>query len=331
MLDHYLHTASHAHQLLNPYHDEPIELPPPRSGVTVGRLDSHDNALAWFSAERLDLLTALRWARDAGLGTEAWQLVWALTPFLEYQGYWHEWQSALETRHEPGEPGHRALNTRLLGRALVRLRRFDEANVHLNTALAIYTDLDDAIGMAHTHRDLCWKLDLEGDHEAALPHAERAYELFRAAGHRAGEARSLNAIGWFNIAFGRYETALAQCREALRVQREIDDRFAQAETLDSLGKAYRHLGDTRRAVDCYEQAHALYHEFDDRFNEADTLDNLAEAHVAAGDSGAAADAWNRALRILDRLHHPDADRIRMRLDSLSAATRRPDPALVPIS
>jgi tetratricopeptide (TPR) repeat protein len=257
--------------------------------------------------------------------------VWALTPFLEYQGHWHEWQSALEARHDPGEPGHRALNMRLLGRALVRLGRLDEANIHLNTALAIYTDLDDAIGMAHTHRDLCWKLDFEGDFEAALPHAERAYELFRAAGHHAGEARALNAIGWFNIAFGSYETALTQCQDALRLQREIGDRFGQAETLDSLGKAYRQLGDTRRAIDCYEQAHALYHEFDDRFNEADTLDNLAEAHVAAGEPTAAAAAWNRALQILDRLHHPDADRMRAKLDSLSHGTRLPAPALVPAS
>jgi tetratricopeptide (TPR) repeat protein len=203
--------------------------------------------------------------------------------------------------------------TRLLGRCLVRLGRLRDAREKLHEALAAYVALDDRVGLAHTHRDLCWMLDGQRLHKDALCHAELAYDLFRNAGHPSGEARSLNAIGWFHVALGDLPYALQRCEEALALQVDIDDRFGQAETLDSLGYVYRHLGQMDRAIGSYERAVELYREFGDRFNEADTLGYLGDAHYAAGHLAAAEAAWREALPILERLDHPGAERLRAKL------------------
>ena len=97
------------------------------------------------------------------------------------------------------------------------------------------------------------------------------------------------------------------------MQEELGDRLGQAETWDSLAYANHHLGRHGRAIECYQTAVDLYREFDDRYNEADTLVSLGDAHRAAGDAGSARAAWQRALGILDRLDHPAADEVRVKL------------------
>jgi DNA-binding SARP family transcriptional activator len=323
LLDHYVHTAFRAQQRYNPHHDDPIELPPARPGVVVEDIASHERALAWFAAEHRNLLAGLSAARDRGLDEHTWQLAWAVSPFLEYQGRWHEWRAALVAARAGvmragearagGRRAPRALVERLLGRAHIRLDRYDEADLYLHQALALYTELGDLPGQGHTHRDLCWKLDCQGRHREALDQAERALRRFRAAGHRSGQARALNATGWFHIALGDYELALARCQEALDLQAEIDDRYGQAETLDSLGFLHRHLGHVSQTIACYERALELYRAFEDRYNEADTLAYLGDAHHAARDVAAARSAWREALAILERLGHPDAERLRDKL------------------
>jgi predicted negative regulator of RcsB-dependent stress response len=58
----------------------------------------------------------------------------------------------------------------------------------------------------------------------------------------------------------------------------------------------------------------LFEEEGDRYFQAVVLDHLGDAHHAAGDSTAARDAWQLALRILDELGHPDAGRVRAKIN-----------------
>src|SRR5262249_48094500 len=51
VLDHYLHTAHTADRLLYPARD-PLTLTPPQPGVTPQHPADHEQALAWFTAER---------------------------------------------------------------------------------------------------------------------------------------------------------------------------------------------------------------------------------------------------------------------------------------
>ncbi|KUL28474.1 AfsR/SARP family transcriptional regulator [Actinoplanes awajinensis] len=329
LLDHYLHTAARAQLLLNPHVDVALELPAIQPGVHPERIVGHEAALDWFAGERPALMAAMAAAVEAGIEPHRWQLICELSPFLEYQGQWREWREALETSRRHGGPGYEALVQRLLGRVCIRLGRHDESARYLNAALEQYTKLGDLAGQAHTHREMCWRLDNLDRPGEALDHAERALELFRSAGHRSGEARALNAVGWFHIKLGDHEQALRYCRAALDLQLSTDDRFGQAETWDSLGYLYRHAGQAHRATDCYQRALQLYREFDDRYNEADTLASLGDAAMAAGDTEAAGEAWRHALTIFRRLRHPDVARVRAKLDALSDVTSPPALAGLP--
>ena len=248
MLDHYLHSAYRADELLSQFRDRPFTLAGAEAGVVPERPADQKQALAWFESEHAVLVTALRQA--TGFDVHTWQLAWALAPYFGYQGHWRDWRSSQRaavdaTRRLSDQPAE-ALSLRLLGSAFLSLRHYDEAHVHLQHALAMFRELGDQTGQAEASRYLAALLERQGHYAEALHHAQQALELFRAAGHHAGEGRALNAVGWLHAQLGDYSRALACCQQALDLQRQVGDVVGQAETSDSLGYAYRHLGRPER-------------------------------------------------------------------------------------
>ncbi len=315
MLDHYLHTACRADELLNRLRDRPFTLDGSRPGVTPESLADQGQALAWFESEHAVLLVALRQA--TGFDTHIWQLAWALVSFFEYRAHWRDWRdsqsTALDASLRLSDELAQAHSHRLLGSVSIQLSSYDHARVHLKCALDLFRELGDNIGQADTHISLAWMLERQSRYGEALPHAQQALALFQAAGHRTGQARALNAVGWFRALLGDYQQALISCQQALDLQREIGDHFGEAATYDSLGYAHRHLGHQSEATTCYQKAANLYRELGDRYNEADTLVSLGDAHQAFDDSESAGNAWQRALTILEQLGHSRADRVRAKM------------------
>lgn len=325
LLDHYLCTAYLARVLLRPTRDDAIGLDPPGPLVTTEELGDHRAALAWFSREHQVLLTALRQAVAEGFDVHAWQLAWAVAPFFERSGHWHDAAAAeqlgLDAANRLGDAHAQALCHRCLADyAYGPLRRYAEARDQLAQALEVYEELGDHNGQAQTHLSLALVLDRENRYEAALDEAEQALGLFQMAGHRAGQARALNALGWFHVQLGRHQGGLTSCQQALDLQKELGDQFGQADTLDSIATAYKGLGNYPEAVAHYQQAVLLYREFGHRHSEADTLACLGDLHRAYGNSVAARDAWHEALAILNELDHPEAARVRDKLEQLASAS-----------
>ena len=308
MLDHYLHTAYRADNLLNRHRDRPFTLTGSGPGVTPETPADQKQALAWFEGEHAVLLAALRQA--TGFDTHVWQLAWVLASFLEYQGHWRDWRDsqriALDAGRRLSDTLAQAHSHLFLGSASSRLSSYQHARAHLRHALDLFRELGDDVGQAEAHNNLCYMLDRQGLYREALSHAQQGLALFTAAGHDTGRARALNAVGWFHARLGDYQQALIYCQRALDLQREIGDRFGEATTYDSLGYAHRHLGHRREATTCYQQAASLYGDLGDLYNEADTLVSLGDAHQSFGDGKAARRAWQRALTIFQQLGHPYA-------------------------
>ena len=98
--------------------------------------------------------------------------------------------------------------------------------------------------------------------------------------------------------------------------------------MDSLAYVYLHLGDIAAAKSHYTKAIEAYREIGSPFGEGNSLAGLGDALLAEGDPGAAGTAWHEAVTILDRLPHPLADEVRIRLRDLpepatGARSRRP--------
>jgi len=318
ILDHYLHTAHTAAQLMQPHRGLPT-LGPVRRGVTPERLTNHQQALAWFEAEHRVLLSAVSLAADTGLDTCAWQLPWAMTSFLDWRGHWHEWaaveRTALAAAIRLGDKTAEAMARRGTAAVCARLGDHEQARIHLAECLGLYRQLGDRAGEARVQQDLSGEAEQQGLYADALGHAERALALFRATADRAGEANALNSIGWCHAQLGNPRQARPFCQQALSLYRELGNRYCEAHIWDSLGYAEHQLGRLADAVDCYQHALSLFQEVGDRFGEAEILAHLGDTRQAAGDQPAAQDAWRRALAILDDLHHPDADQVRARLTS----------------
>jgi DNA-binding SARP family transcriptional activator/tetratricopeptide (TPR) repeat protein len=319
LLDHYLHTARAADLLLYP-HGEPIALGPPRDGVAAERLTGPDQAMAWFTAERLALLAAIEGAARAGLLLHACQLAWTLDVFLQRRGHWNDraaaQRAALDAARRLGDRGAQARSHRNLGFADADLGRHDAADRHLNRALELSEAAGDLAGQAwaHYHRNLVY--GLQGRDADALAAAQRALELSQAAGDQVGQASALTDVGWYHGRLGHHRQALAFCGQALALHQQLDNRAYQAHTWSCLGDTHHQLGDRPQAIDCQRRALALFRELGDRYGEAGTLAHLGGLHRDAGDLGAARDAWRQARAILGEFDQPAADQIHGRLHRL---------------
>ena len=98
------------------------------------------------------------------------------------------------------------------------------------------------------------------DRQHALSEARQALKLYQAAGHQGGQARALNALGWYSALLGDHVQALAYCEQAIALLRDLGDLAGEADTWDSLGYVYHQLGDYVRATDSYQRALALFSE-----------------------------------------------------------------------
>jgi tetratricopeptide (TPR) repeat protein len=321
MLDHYLHSADRAAGQLYP-HRYRIPLLPASRDVSVEPIADRDAALAWFGAEHRNLISAVEQAAAADLVGHTWQLATTIGIFVDRQGRWDDWISALRTAlfsaGRLSDTIGQAHAHSGLGLARSRMRQYDEARGHLERALALFVELDDHLGQAYAHlrmSSVCGGLGRPAD---ALAQAQRALSLYSTSGHKPGLAQALNNIGWFQTQLGDHREALRHCEQALALHRELGDRQGAAHTLDSLGHVHHQLGDFDRAARHHEESAQMLADTGDRTHEALALTHLGDAHHAAGHRHRARHAWEVALGIFDELGHPESDRVMERLHGLGA-------------
>jgi DNA-binding SARP family transcriptional activator/Tfp pilus assembly protein PilF len=316
LLDHYLHTAYAADQLLYPdwRADEP---PPSRPGVAPILLTDPDRALAWFTAEHPVLLAAVELAAGAGFDGQVRQLAWMITNYLHRQGHWRDWaaclHAALDAARCMADAAGQAEAHRVLCLAYMQLCRLDDAYTHAQRALDLFRQVGGATDQARVHLGLGWVLEQQGHHTDALHHAEQALELFRATGNRTGESDALNWVGWYHTLLGRHEQAITHCERSLTLKRKLGDQYGEAETWNTFGHARHHLGQLEEAIACYGRALELWRKLGDRYEKSQTLLHLGEVLHTAADLDAARDVWHQALDILDELGHPTAEHVRAKL------------------
>jgi tetratricopeptide (TPR) repeat protein/transcriptional regulator with XRE-family HTH domain len=321
VLDHYLHTASPAALLLRPVRDV-IALAPPRPGAVPEQPADQRQALAWFEAEHQVLLAAVTLADSSGFDSHAWQLPWAMVPFLETRGHYQEWaatqRTALAAATRVGEAAGQAVSSCLLASACDDLRDYDQALGHYASSLRLYQRLGNRVGEANVHQNLGLLAEHQGRYADALGHAQQALGLYQTIGHKAGEAVGLNYVGWCHGLLGDYQQAQAYCRRSLALCAGAGYRRGEGRAWDSLGYAEHHLRNLPEAAACYERALAIARELGDRWVEADTLTHLGDTRNAAGDLPQAREAWQQALAIFEDIQHGDAAKVSAKLGGLDA-------------
>lgn len=319
-LDYYLQTAHAAAAALNPARD-PIPLPTPQPGVAAEPMGSVEQALSWCQAEHQVLLRIIDQAAAEGFDTHAWQLPWCLVNFFDRQACWPDWVSTqrigLAAAERLGDRFGQANAHQYLGIVYVLLGQNADAHRELARALDLYAELGLPGARARGHLDLSRAHECDGQFGAALSEARKAMELYDLVGNRAGKARALNAVGWSYAHLGDAPGAIGYCQQALDLHQDLGNLLGQAAAWDSLGYASAQLGDHARAVACYRRALRLLVELGCQYQAAAVRIGLGSVHLASGDSAAAQDEWRQALDILERIRHPDADQVRVRLRNVT--------------
>jgi DNA-binding SARP family transcriptional activator/Tfp pilus assembly protein PilF len=329
VLDHYLHTAHACARLLNPARD-PIALAGCQDGVLPEDCSGYGQSWQWFHSEQHVLAAAIASAADRGFDTHAWQIPWALTSFFYLRGQWHDdiaiQHAALAAALRLGSLAGQAHAHRFLGNSRTSLGSYQDAEGHLRRALILFGRLDDRPSQAQVHNAIAMVLERLERHRDALVHARQALDLFSAAGHRRGQARSLNAVGWYHALLGNHADALAFCQRALGLCQDLGDQPGEAAAWDSLGFAHTGRRDHPSALDCYTRALELRRQLGDRSSHSAALLHLGDTYRAMGNYRAARRSWRQALGILEDLGHPDAERVRARLEDLDPAVSGDLPA-----
>jgi tetratricopeptide (TPR) repeat protein len=325
-LDHYLHTAWAACQLLTPGRDM-IALAPAAPGAMPRPLADSAEAMAWMQAELDVLLAMIAHAGEQGYDTHAWQIPWCMGSFLDFTARWQTWagvqRTALEAARRAGDRTGEGYCRYELGKVLLRLGEGQEAREHILLALQAFQQEGDLGYQARAHLSMAMAYEQEGQYAAALSHDEQAMIIFHQLGHQPGEAMALNSIGCSHSHLGHYQQALDCFHRALAIYRELASPPGQGATWDSLAFTYLQLGRHEEAIACYQHAIPLLNDSGDQYHVADALTSLGDTYQAAGDPDGARLAWQQALALFEELGHAKAGQVRDRLHQQLAAPGRP--------
>jgi tetratricopeptide (TPR) repeat protein len=323
LMDYYTHTAYQADLVLNPAR-APIPLPlgDPAAGARPEPLDDLKSALVWLRSERETLLSAVRQARDEGLGTQAWQLSWALDTFLNDQGRWDDegaaWAVAADAAAALSDGPALAYAYSFLAVADGRRKRFDEADAHIHHALDLVRGAGDRAGEGECLFILSYLRWLRGDQDGALDRAQESLAVFRAADIPMWSGKAALAIGWYLAQRGEFHPARPYFEEALELQQRARDLPNEAVTRDSLGWLLHQVEDYDGAVRHLEAGLRLARRLGNPALEAQALDHLGDLHEALMDAGTAEARRREALTILADLGHPQAAELRRKLSRVTS-------------
>jgi len=324
-LDHYLHTAHHAHGVLYPGR-ELMALPPAAAGVTAESFGGKASALAWLEAENQVLLKIVALAASAGYDAHGWQLPVVLWTYHNVCGHWHDGarlhRTALAAAERCGDLSGQAFALRGLGSFAMSVGNFAEAHECLSSAQSAFASLGDDLGLARTDVILGQTLEYQGRYREALAAVSAALSL--SSGHALEDpnmalvrASALNGSAWNNAQLGELSTARANCLQAIELCRAIGYSPGEAGTWDTLGVVWQRLGDHASAVTCFLNAITLDREMGNRYDLAMVLLHLGDTYALTGDGVGARAAWEESVLILEVLHHPTAGEVRSRLGSLT--------------
>ncbi|MFD3621733.1 tetratricopeptide repeat protein [Streptomyces sp. NPDC058676] len=298
LVDHYLHSAYRADQIIAPHHPE-LPLAAVEPGCVPEEWASREAALAWLDEEHATLAAVRELAVDTGRRLAVFQLANCLNGHYVRRGHTaqqlEQWADALRAAHALGDPEAQITAHRYAGQAASRAGRHTEAVAHLERAVRIAERHGRAGPQAWAYYIFAWVQEMAGRNEAALRHAVCAAGLFRRAQQWAAEADALNAAGWYHTRLGDLGQAERYCTRALEIARQHHYRGGEAAALDSLGLLAQQTGRHTEAVAAYRAALELCRALGNTYQEAGALDRLGDSYAATGRPAQARDAWARAI------------------------------------
>ncbi len=199
-------------------------------------------------------------------------------------------QKALHSSQQLPEAETAAQRKRLhlaLGELSVLAGRHEDADQHLQAALALARDQEDWEAEARVFRWQARSHEQRGDYPAALSWVEQGLE--RLAGQLSAEAAELDLIaGLIYARQGQFDAARARCSHSLEVAERLDDTAIRARTYNLMG-IIELRGQAASAVARFQQSLEQYEALRDIYGQAASHNLIANGYFAQG-------AWSDADR-----------------------------------
>jgi DNA-binding SARP family transcriptional activator/Tfp pilus assembly protein PilF len=313
LVDHHAHTA-HTHDRLIDPHRPLIELDGAVAGTVLSPASDKAGALAWFDAERGTRQAVQQAAAWRGWNDRVVLLARVSHAYHQLRGHLDDELAMWRTAIDAAGPKDRVVAHRIMGSSLGQVQRYDEAQHHLDAALALAEQVGEPLQLADTHGTLAWLWASRSEYGKALHHSNAALPHYRKTGNEMLIALAHNNIGHCAAEVGDTELGREHATTALTLLHELGDRQGEATAVDTLARIEHQVGDHTRAIALYEHAIELYQAENDDYTTANVLTNLGHPLLAADRLDQATEVWQRALEMFERQGREDeADRMRKQL------------------
>jgi len=301
LVEHYLHTATVAMNLMYPHEQNRRPRISVRATATTANLSSVATARHWLDTERANLLaiathpTSRHAARNAAALSET--LHHYLLTGAHYPDARALHQHAISTAQHYGDRAGQAAALDNLGTMCWRTSQYQQATDHHQQALVLFRELDDRSGQARALNNLGIVHWRTCHYERSGDQLRQALALFRDVDDQDGQARALGNLGIVCLRTGQYQEAADHFTQTLSIFESLGDRPGQAQAETNLGIASGSVGQYEQAAHHFERSLNLCLDLGDRDGQAHTHANLGALYEKTGEYEQAIDHFEKTLTL----------------------------------
>jgi CHAT domain-containing protein/tetratricopeptide (TPR) repeat protein len=264
--------------------------------VALRRAERYSEALAIFDALLVEpALDPLVRGRALNSRARCYQLIGRLGEALT--GY----RVSLEFWRQLGNRRYEGIVLLNMGILAYDLQNYDQAEVCLRQAAAIFEEIGSSQWLAATHNELGLVYRDQGHWPEALAYFEKMVAQRRAEGAQDRVGRGLNNIGEVLLFQGRLEEACAALEEALE---KMTTRVYRVDTHLNLGLAYQATGNLAQAQSAFQEAMDLALVIGRRDILPHVHYRLGDVWHRLGDGAASLDQFQAGAELIEAMRAP---------------------------
>ncbi len=185
---------------------------------------------------------------------------------------------------------------------LTNLKHYDQAKEKYNSALLIFTEVGDRVGIMDVKTELGKIARIQSKNEVAFELFFEVLTLAKNAGDKNREAIIYNYIGSAYKSQKQYQKALENYESALSLVRELDIKPGISACLTNLANTYNEIKEYDKAIRYHEQALELKMEMGDNLGEARVLNNLGVVYNNMEQYPTAENYFNQASALAKKVN-----------------------------
>ena len=154
---------------------------------------------------------------------------------------------------------------------------------------------------ALARREECMRLTYSDHLQQAEPACEDAYNIFLAAGNRAGAADCVRLIADSQSSEGHYQQAISTYERALSLLNGLGEHAKTGAVLNNMAINYANEGKLDGALELYQDAKAHFEKSGDKNNASTALTNIADIMYLQGNLPGAEKVYKQSLDLISSL------------------------------